>query len=368
MIIFFYKLLGIFNINYYYKIITVLFLIISETFIANLNILRSDIVAVCYFYLSTYFLFKFVDNKRFLNIFLVSLFMILSLLAKVQIIFSFMFIFLFFIFYVCLEKKETLDNDLFENIIKKYSNYILLFFILLYFLFQIFINNFINSTSKIGYLDLFCFLIFFLITFFLIFFLCKINNLSSKYFYYTYSLIIFFSFFHVLLLNILGFLNYIKIDFNILFSLTNPFYFLKIYSPLSESNFSYALIIDFFLILFKKLNFNWVYFVLLLTLLLITFFRVTFDKKNFLSNIKKYIYILLFITFTIFLIAINNFRYNVFYNIYSIPFLFLSTAIFLELFTKKIKFALSVFLIILILDDLKININNYKSYLYKQSN
>ena len=368
MIIFFYKLLGIFNINYYYKIITVLFLIISETFIANLNILRSDIVAVCYFYLSTYFLFKFVDNNRILNIFLVSLFMILSLLAKVQIIFSFMFIFLFFIFYVCLEKKETLDNDLFEKIIKKYSNYILLFFILLYFLFQIFINNFINSTSKIGYLDLFCFSIFFLITFFLIVFLCKINNLSSKYFYYTYSLIIFFSFFHVLLLNILGFLNYIKIDFNILFSLTNPFYFLKIYSPLSESNFSYALIIDFFLILFKKLNFNWVYFVLLLTLLLITFFRMTFDKENFSLNIKKYIYILLFITFTLFLIAINNFRYNIFYNIYSIPFLFLFTAIFLELFTKKIKFALSVFVIILIFYDFKINLNNYKSYIYKQSN
>jgi hypothetical protein len=95
---------------------------------------------------------------------------------------------------------------------------------------------------------------------------------------------------------------------------------------------------------------------------------MTLDKKNFLPNIKKYIYILLFITFTLFLIAINNFRYNVFYNIYSIPFLFLLTAIFLELFTKKIKFALSFFVIILIVYDFKISLNNYKSYIYKQSN
>ena len=36
--------------------------------------------------------------------------------------------------------------------------------------------------------------------------------------------------------------------------------------------------------------------------------------------------------------------------------------------SKKIKFALSVFVIILIFYDFKINLNNYKSYIYKQSN
>jgi hypothetical protein len=367
MIIFFYKLLGIFNINYYYKILTVLFLICSETFVANLTILRSDIVAVCYFYLSYYFLLKFANDNRILNLVWVSLFMILSLLAKVQIIFLFMFIFLFFIVYASFKKAEAPANNFFLFFIKKNSTYILLFFILIYFLFQIFLNNLIKSTSKVGYLDLFLFTFFFFFIFSFIFLICKINNFSSKYFYYTYSLIIFFSLFHILILNILGFFNYIKIDFNILFSITNPFYFLKIYSPLSESNLTFFLIIDFFLIFFKNFNINLVYLILLLTVFLITFFKVVFFR-NFIFNISNYFYIFLFICFTLFLISINNFRYNIFYDIYSIPFLFLLTAIFLQLFIKRIQIGFSVFIIILIIYDFKTNLNNYKTYIFKQSN
>ena len=367
MIIFFYKLLGILNINYYYKILSVLFLIFSETFIANLTILRSDIVAICYFNFSYYFLLKFANDKRIFNLVWVSLFMILSLLAKVQIIFLFMFIFLFFIVYASFEKAEAPVNNFFLFFVKKNSNYILFFFILLYFVFQIFINNFIKSTSRVGYLDLFFFSFYFFIVYFFIFFICKINNFSRKYFYYTYSLIIFFSLLHILIFNLLGFFNYIKIDFNILFSITNPFYFLKIYSPLSESNLTFFLIRDFFLIFFKNFNFNLIYLILLLTIFLITFFRIIF-YRNFIFTISKYFYIFLFIAFTLFLIAINNFRYNIFYDIYLIPFLFLLTAIFLQLFTKRIQTTMSVFIIFLIIYDFTTNLNNYKSYIFKQSN
>jgi len=367
MIIFFYKLLGIFYINFYYKILTVLFLTFSETFVANLTVLRSDIVAICFFNLSYYFLLKLVNDKRIFNLVWVSLFLILSLLAKVQIIFLFMFAFLFFIIYASFEKAELQINNFFLLFIKKNSNYILLLFILLYFLFQIFINNFIKSASRVGYLDLFFFALYFFIVFFFIFFICKINNFSRKYFYYIYSLIIFFSFLHISILNLLGFINYIKIDFNILFSITNPFYFLKIYSPLSESNLTFFLIRDFFLIFFKNFNFNLVYLILLLIISSITFFRVIF-YRNFISTISKYFYIFLFIIFTFFLVAMNNFRYNIFYEIYSIPFLFLLTAIFLELFSKRIKTTFSVFIIILVIYDFKTNLNNYKSYILKQSN
>ena len=98
-IIFFYKILGEFKIKKYYKICTIIFLILSETFIANLIILRTDIVAVCYFLISFFYLLKFVKNNEVFYLFLVSFFMIFALLAKVQIIFLFMFIFFFFIFY-----------------------------------------------------------------------------------------------------------------------------------------------------------------------------------------------------------------------------------------------------------------------------
>ena len=105
-IIFIYKLLGVFKIDEYYKILTTLFIIFSETFLANFIILRTDIVAVCYFFISAYFLLDFVKSAKLINLFFVSLFMILSLLAKVQIIFLYMFLF-FFLFFIFHMRKKT---------------------------------------------------------------------------------------------------------------------------------------------------------------------------------------------------------------------------------------------------------------------
>ena len=104
-IVFIYKLLGVFKINEYYKVLTVVFIIFSETFLANFIILRTDIVAVCYFFISAYFLLDFIKSTKLSNLFLVSLFMILSLLAKVQIIFLYMFLF-FFLYFIQLTKKK----------------------------------------------------------------------------------------------------------------------------------------------------------------------------------------------------------------------------------------------------------------------
>ena len=120
-IVFIYKLLGIFKIDRYYKILTIFFIILSETFLANFIILRTDIVAVCYFFISTYFLLDFIKNPRLINLFLVSLFMILSLLAKVQIIFLYMFLFFFFIFFYFFEKnnENSKDNFLLPLIFKR---------------------------------------------------------------------------------------------------------------------------------------------------------------------------------------------------------------------------------------------------------
>ena len=119
-IIFIYKLLGIFRVEEYYKILTIFFIIFSETFLANFIILRTDIVAVCYFFISAYFLLDFIRNPKFINLFWVSLFMIFSLLAKVQIIFLYMFLFYFFIFYSSYEKKEEVsaNNFLFSSRVK----------------------------------------------------------------------------------------------------------------------------------------------------------------------------------------------------------------------------------------------------------
>ena len=368
-IIFIYKLLGVFKIDEYYKILTTFFIIFSETFLANFIILRTDIVAVCYFFISAYFLLDFVKSAKLINLFFVSLFMILSLLAKVQIIFLYMFLFFFFIFYFSYEEKNRIieDNFLFSIIIKMSLKFLLLFFIILYFIFQIYLNNFVNSSTSIGYFDFFCFGAYFLIMYFTIFYISKIRNISNEYFYGIFAITITLSILHVFLLKLLNIFNFIKIDFNIIFSLTNPFYFLKIYSPFLDKELSISLIYEMVVILLTDFNFNLIYSFLLLSVLLIIFFKIIFHYKGKFMN-NKHIYVFLLAIITLFLTAINNFRYNVSYNIYFIPLFFLLLSIFHNSIQKKSKLIFSVIVSIFIIFNFLTNLPNYQSYVHQPSN
>ena len=94
--------------------------------------------------------------------------MVFSLLAKVQIIFLFMFIYFFFIFYAVNEKKVFNPKEIdsyFIELINKNIKYLLLSIVVTYFLFQIFLNNFVNTSTGVGYFDFICFGIYFLIIF-----------------------------------------------------------------------------------------------------------------------------------------------------------------------------------------------------------
>ena len=367
-IVFIYKLLGIFKIENYYKILTIFFIIFSETFLANFIILRTDIVAVCYFFISAYFLLNFIEKAKFINLFLVSLFMILSLLAKVQIIFLYMFLFFFFIFYSSYEKKNEISksNFLFLESTKLNLKYILLFFILLYFIFQIYLNNFVNSSTGVGYFDSFCFSLYFLFMYFTVSYMCKVKDASNKYLYNIFTIIISFSIFNVFLLKLLSIIDFIKIDFDIIFSLTNPFYFLKIYSPFSSQEFSINLIYKMLTVLFGSFNFNLIYFFILIIVLLISFYKTILDYKEKTFN-HHYVYIFLLAIVILFLSAITNIRYNVSYNIYFIPIFFLLLAIFFNLIQKKLKLIFSVIISIFITFNFLLNLTNYQSYIYKPS-
>ena len=85
---------------------------------------------------------------------------------------------------------------------------------------------------------------------------------------------------NVLLLKLLRFLNLIKIDFSIIFSLTNPFYFLKIYSPFLDKELSLSLIYEMLIILFKDFNFNLIYSFLLLAVLLASLYKAITNYKE----------------------------------------------------------------------------------------
>ena len=368
LIIFFYKLMGIFFIKKYYKILSTLFLIFSESFIANLTILRSDIVAICYFFISIYFLLDFVKNEKLVKLFFVSFFMMLSLLAKVQIIFLFLFIFFFFIFYCYFEKKNTYQNFLFYHpFIQKNSKYFLLLFIFLYIAFQIVLNHFVNSSTGVGYFDFFCFTIYFLAIFFSIKFITKKNNFIIQYLYSAFSIILIFFVLNIFLLYLLKIFSFIKIDFNIIFSITNPFYFLKIYSPFADKNFTLFLIYEMFNLFFKNFNFNLIYTFVLIIIFLFCLFKIIFFKTED-QSLSKIIYILLFGSMTFFLVSINNFRYNVFYNLYATPLLFLLIGLFLNLLNERSRIFFSIILSSLIIINFVIYFNKFNTYLHKPSN
>ena len=183
--------------------------------------------------------------------------MILSLLAKVQIIFLFMFMF-FFIFYFTLEKKIQifyLKKIFFKKINFKFK-YILFLIVLLYFLFQLFLNHFVNSSSGVGYFDTFLFIIYFSIIYITMNFVkTKIFD-KENYLYRIFTTVIIFSIFNVIILKFLNIINLIKIDFNIIFSLTNPFYFLKAYSTFIENDFSISMIFGMLSLLFQTPKFD----------------------------------------------------------------------------------------------------------------
>jgi hypothetical protein len=368
-IVFIYKLLNIFKIDKYYKVLTIFFIIFSETFLANFIILRTDIVAVCYFLISAYYLLDYVKNPKFIHLFFVSLFMVFSLLAKVQIIFLYMFLFFFFIFYSSYEKKNEIfeNNTLFSKVIKINLRYLLSFFIILYFIFQIYLNNFVNSSTGVGYFDFIVFGIYFLIMYFTIFYICKVKNISNKYLYNVFTIIISLSIFSIFLLKILSIYDFIKIDFRIIFSLTNPFYFLKIYSPFLDKGMSSSLIYEMLVLLFKDFNFNLIYSFLLVFVLIVSFYKTIFNYKEKIFN-HHFIYIFLLTMITLFLSAITNFRYNVSYNIYFIPIFFLLLAIFFHSMKKQNKFIFSIVVSILIVFNFIKNLSTYRYYIYQPSN
>ena len=67
-----------------------------------------------------------------------------------------------------------------------------------------------------------------------------------------------------------------------------------------------------------------------------------------------------------FLILLNNFRYNVSYNIYILPFLLLSISISLKNIKRKFFYITVISTIFLL--NFTLNINSYKTYIYKPSN
>jgi hypothetical protein len=346
LIFFFNKILNIFNIKNNLIILSTFFLLTSESILLNYVILRADIIAVCFFLISFYCLNIFSKDFQIKYLFIFSFFMIFSLLAKVQIVFAFYFLIIFFIFYQFFENKylnnSNLNNNnlLFKKLLKINFKFIIIIPIVFYFIFQFFINNYINSSAKIGYLDSFVFGFFFLIIYLILIFICKKSLILINYFYFVFSSIILFSFFPIFLLKIFSLLNFIQVDFNILFSTINPFYFLKSYSSFSGQQFSLDTASNMVMVFFSDFQFNLIYSLFLIFIYFVCILKfVTLTlNKNFSNTIyNNCIYIFLFCSFCFFLISINNFRYNPLYDIYIYPFFLIILFLYIKCINNKFR-------------------------------
>ena len=366
-LIFLFKIFGKFEIKDYLKYFFIITITLTETFWSNFTVLRADVVSICFYWVSFYFLICFIKNKKIIDLFFVSFFMIFSLLAKVQIIFLFMFMFFFFIFYFVYEKENSINLDYSNIFFKNYKisfNFILLLILIIYFLFQFYLNNYVNSSSPIGYFDTFLFAIYFLIMYLTIFLLGKrINN--KNYLYEIFFIILFFSILVIIFMKFLNILNILQIDFNIILSITNPFYFLKSYSTFIDKEFSLIIFFEMFSMLIKYPKVELVYLIILSIILFTCIYNVVLQKKKINYH---YIYIILFCLISIFLIALNNFRYLINYNLYLIPVFFLSSGIFLSNFKKRTEFVCSSLFFLFLFANMFAKINNYKIYVFRESN
>lgn len=366
-LIFLFKVFDKFKIKNYLKYFFIITITLTETFWSNFTVLRADVLSICFYWVSFYYLINFLKNRKIIDLFFVSFFMVFSLLAKVQIIFLFMFMFFFFIFYFIYEKENitTLDysNIFFKSFNIRYK-YITLSILIIYFLFQFYLNNFVNSSSPIGYFDAILFAIYFLIMYLTIFFLGK-RIINKNYLYEIFSIILFFSILVIIFMKFLNILNILQIDFNIIFSLTNPFYFLKSYSTFIDKEFSLIIFFEMFSLLIKYPKVELVYLFILSIILFTCIYQIFLRKKKINYN---FIYIILFCLIAIFLIALNNFRFLIIYNLYLIPIFFLLSGIFLSTLKRRTELVCSSLFFLILLANIFVKINNYKIYVFKESN
>lgn len=130
------KIMQKFNFPSTYITISTIFLVTNYYFILAFFSLRSEPIAVLFFLISLYFLLRFNTNQKYISLIFFSVFMVLSLLAKIQLIINYFFL-IFFLILNCKDYKVVdipqLLNDK-KNIFLLNSLFFILFTVLVFFL------------------------------------------------------------------------------------------------------------------------------------------------------------------------------------------------------------------------------------------
>tara|TARA_A100001011_G_scaffold13618_1_gene14543 strand:- start:497 stop:2050 length:1554 start_codon:yes stop_codon:yes gene_type:complete len=314
ILFFFVRICEIFEIKNELIIISLIGIILSSTSISNLFILRADIIAIAFILAAFYLLLSFVKfEKSNIKLFLSGAFILLGLLAKIQAIVILVPILCFVFIFI----NNELKFEEFNLSMTKYLNYYIIFyifFLIIYLVLQFFIYQHPRFSDQ-NYIDVIIFIIFNSLLLFSFFLAYKKNNQLFKIIFSVFILIFIGFFFTLIFFLILSYLDVFKLSPYILLRLTNPFYYLKVYSPISEANVDISFISNFLTIILQGIKVQ-IYGLIILCLLLIFSIRRDLLQKNY----KNFQYKIVFFVSIILIILSFNFRYYKLYDLYYLPF------------------------------------------------
>ena len=352
------------------SLISILFLI---GLYESLFLIRSEILSILLSTIAFYYLIKFINKKsQLINCWLSGLFICLSMLAKIQVIFI---IFIFFLLIPYLFKYFDNNNENFTILNLKYY-YVALSFNLIFFLgyivYQIFFAPRILNSIVFKYISLPHYIDLILFIFFYFNFLYLFSRKKFINFYTLFSTIfnILLGFiFCILILLFFDFLNLLKFNKTNIIILLNPIHFMSqyasnLYDPylLNEYNYKgtitnfYLLVKDSFHMLDRvyetKYHINlgekkidvvdlYVFKHIIISSILTLIFIFINKNSNLLNILFLFLVGLSFITFSFTL------RYGLRYEIYIYPLFLIFLSLVLNEFKTKLLYFSFLFMILL---------------------
>ena len=342
-LLFIYKILRIFNISKLHACLALLIVSFSPTFYQNLFQVRTEILSVLTFLISFYFLVNFFKKKEsILNLLLAGMFFTFSMLTSIKIIFLFSLLFILIPFLGSLFEKKINNAGLTDK--NKIFVLCLIFYIVLmisYTFLEIFFINKHPRFAVVNNIDLKISILFnFLFLLYLIV-ISKFNFNKFKKFFNIFSLYLMGFILGIILILFLDFLKITQINFAVIGRLTNPFYYMSVYSQLRGTSLGIEYFIYSFSIFFNDFKFSKILFISMFFILVFSL-RVDFLNKN--KNLFFFKIILFFCI--IFNIFVFNLRYFLFYEILIFPVYLLLLLVCLKNFSIK---KANLFLCIIIL-------------------
>jgi len=355
-----YKILKKLNLKENICIISVLLLVFYSSFYELLFVLRSELLSVLMVLISFYYLLVFIENKiKLMPIFYSGFFSCLAILAKIQAIF--LIIVILFCLPFLFNYYEKKNNNILRKKYYYLINYLFLIFVLIgYLVFQFIIqfdSRFIFSRN----VDVFA--VFFLVLsygFFLII-LDKKKVINYREIIFTISLFIFGLLFCIGFLKFIDLIGIIKISNEVILRLTNPIYYMSVFTSINTDSNIFITIKDF-LNLILSFNSTNVFFIINILLIIVSLLFNFIKKKN---------HLMLCLILLLGIISINfifNLRGRGYYSIYYIPFTIIVISIIINNFGRSALMFIYFILFLNFTGELVISRNNTDTSIIRSFN